>query len=839
MKPTTASQPTTALIVSLDPFGAAVSLDACSKISRLQAPQTALTSCLFLSYNQDDGFVLAAQWTGVEQSLPFCSRQAAYQAFLENASAIRRALNAALHNLRSHERLIRAGVSRQPVVPLDIFVLADLTDPLSSGVLLPILSMLQDILSSEPYGMGHLLLSTALFPAAANPAGQAQCSFEGADVTKYCALQDLSAFFNPEDSGLRAAIAQQIGAELPQAVQFQTYLFDHRKEGTLEALDQAEIQLIMANFQLALLSGRFAQHTGSSPGNPLDQPELEFSSAAVTGLIFEPDRLVRICMLRLAKEFLHSSSNQPDTGSAQSAATLENRERLIRQIVDENSAAFLDLESWLPGLCRDTPYQLTARPEAYQVDLHLADLSFEDIPKAEWVNHLRQYRAHFEAEVFSYHLRCLETNTSALKEMILQTSPQRLDTLIIQGLSQTGQVGQLRAAVQEIERMLQHRLADPVLIRPVSTCYSETDVDAGFTRLVEQLARPASRPSLRSLLRLILAEIKNPGSMRNQPERRLIALPAWISRLFYQWLHQADAVLIETRQRCIRNLELSYATRFSIALLERLHSLDQNIQGPILQVYEDLDRLQEIIQSANSQAASRQVDLPDSSFFPKVIDPAVIQWAYKRWRPPLEDMRLALVEKYGLFNDWREITPESLIERLTEYGYLIYLPPIYQLTLPELLAQRQDGHLLELLPALLANAVPLLRPNFDALGGASDSFISHTILSDPAARQEIQPWLASQTTLPAHWVFYQTSDPWTILCCQIRQRVPLSALKELLRSGQAAWEALSSAERRPYLIHPSQTAEAAHDRRAIAIPVHSDQSNAQCGVDVGDSMAGH
>ena len=146
---------------------------------------------------------------------------------------LKKKLEDLIHTLRLHQRLIEAGLGNEPDLPLGVILLADLADPILVSRLYPVLDTLKELLAHIPNSYSYLLLKTAVFES------------------------------NPED---RVAFARlhlhlqklQVQADQPNWP-FQVYLFDRYKEGIWEVKDDDELNVLMGNFLLALLSGRFAQ----------------------------------------------------------------------------------------------------------------------------------------------------------------------------------------------------------------------------------------------------------------------------------------------------------------------------------------------------------------------------------------------------------------------------------------------------------------------------------------------------------------------------------------------------------------------------------------------------
>jgi len=129
-------------------------------------------------------------------------------------SALAKKLEDIIHNLRLHEKLIEVGLGDEPDLPLNIILLADLTD-VTSLQLFAVLDVLDEILAHEANSDAFLLLKTAIFDG------------------------------NTGENILWARLHLQMQKLQSRASQanwvFQTYLFDRYKERGWEVKDDEEL----------------------------------------------------------------------------------------------------------------------------------------------------------------------------------------------------------------------------------------------------------------------------------------------------------------------------------------------------------------------------------------------------------------------------------------------------------------------------------------------------------------------------------------------------------------------------------------------------------------------
>jgi len=89
--------------------------------------------------------------------------------------------------------------------------------------------------------------------------------------------------------------------------------------------------------------------------------------------------------------------------------------------------------------------------------------------------------------------------------------------------------------------------------------------------------------------------------------------------------------------------------------------------------------------------------------------------------------------------------------------------------------------------------VPLLRPNFDRLGGGCYAHgARYVLVADPRTSA-----FASMLEGPlAEWEVVTTGDPYVVACCRVRHLIPLAALRDLTRRGRRAYRELEPERRR-------------------------------------------
>ncbi len=257
------------------------------------------------------------------------------------AENLKTGIRSALHELRSHEKLLEVGLGGKTVLPLDVILVADLAEG-DASALLVLLPLIQSLLVDEPYTKVHLLLNTAVFEE--NPLAEANV---------YISLKNILSLLNARER-----------LDLPQMV-----LFDRYKEGVWEARDAFEVQTILGNFLLALLSGGLAQHLAHQVSQvDAEENRAFFSSASATALIFDVEQLQKACAMRLGSEIIESEFQSkliPDPVP-------------VEELAGEFATNHANQQTWTMRLCRDSLFH--AHAGGLGLELHFSDLRFEDVP---------------------------------------------------------------------------------------------------------------------------------------------------------------------------------------------------------------------------------------------------------------------------------------------------------------------------------------------------------------------------------------------------------------------------------------------------------------------------
>lgn len=636
--------------------------------------------------------------------------------------AMQNALRACLHELRSHEKLIEVGLGGRNQFPLDVIILGDLTTP-DSAVLMPLLSMVDGLLETEPYAKAHLLLGIASFSETSRVSRKAQNVL----------------------SALRSRLEEEQRRNLPLV-----YLFDRYKEGVWEARDADELRTLMGNFTLALLNGGLAQRLAHHMDH-LDALEKHayFCGASATILNLDVEQLQSACAMRLGAEIVD----------------MEFHSRIPPDpvVVEEVAADFARLhtapKAWTKRLCQSSRFQ---PDEGTHVKLHFFDLQFEDVPMEDWTGRILSRDTDFKDQQLPRQIELLTVNADALRLEFARVLSEFVRSLPIQTRLYPGGIRAARAIVDQLDRNLQDmkfEQGDPAAIEEDWNARIETET----TKLTAFLRDLPAPPHL--IYRL--------PEMLRRPAVQLFNLI---------FLFREMRTLTELRQACVRLVEQKYEALIEVVLAEKLKELRAHWLMEIEGHKKELKRLQSILDRLPARFRARigEINSLQSLFRLSALDEAAFSWAYYQGQRPPEGFRHALLEEEDFLNNWSNSPGKLLASHLEEFCRNVY-QPLSNLHLQEVLNHRDGRGTKFLYQSMSQGAIPLLRPNFDQTGDGCSFQLRFLLCEDPLSSPLSLAFKEDQE----EWEFLGVDNPHVAVCCRVRMMIPNSALAQIFEQEEA------------------------------------------------------
>jgi hypothetical protein len=762
-------KPTPTLVIGLDEMGIDVAADV-RKILRSSNPQQfALTTFLSLdlfSKETDNECPNVAKLTEIKDQENLhvfddkafserdqLTRRTIFECITQELPHLQATLRKSFHQLRTHERLIEAGLGSERIVPFDVILAADLTSLIGSGAFLPVVSLLQQMLATEAYGMGHFLISIADFSSSMEKDALANLKIL---ARPYASLLELDALADPRQDELRQRLATVLEMDALDPLSFRMYLFDHKKEGGSEVKDRDELRVIMGNFLLAMLLGGFARSlTDGMPWAEIQDRRAFFNSASATIAMIDPRPLLDVCALRLGTDFLMAEMN----------VTQPCEHQQVHQLTSEIKARLGETGSWLRKLCKSTPLDLVIREHAWDLKMHFDDIEFKDVPEVQWADTIRSYAENFESEKLPAYQERIGSNCTSLIDEILAVFKTEASKL-----PQTPCIypGGLQAS-----KSILIQLAKWLAAEDTATRESDIHIDASLNALsqVAQQVKPVP-PWLSTILRIagIFMDVDD----------------------FVRWWRYRDTHIVALREKCLQLLEQKYAAQLENTLRNHLQEVNDELNTRILKCLEQLDLLSDKIEVARRRL-SLDIDAyaaSNSSFRVTPIDKSIIESVYIDHKPASEIVRQALLEKHAFLSDWSEVGVEALTSRLIQYGHKVFAH-VVDLSLEEVLQKSSEHTAVSVFSNLSQGAVPLLKPEFDAIG-IGYSHVARYVLIPSAQKTILRDACES---LLNRWECVFSGIFNLVVCVQVRHFIPIKSLKNFTNEGYKAYQRLDDGER--------------------------------------------
>ncbi|MBX3038615.1 MAG: hypothetical protein KF758_17015 [Anaerolineales bacterium] len=650
--------------------------------------------------------------------IPSMTRQQVSEQVGKSIGELAKKFRSALHELRTHEKLIEVGLGEKSNLPLTIILIADLAEPDAASVE-AIFRLMQTILEPEPYARICMLFNIAIF-------NEDSVSVENVHI----GLKSIQAML---ETGQFSTYPQ-------------VYLFDRYKEGVWEAKDDSEIQTIIGNFLIALLSGGLAQHLAHQVSQAdLMERKAYFYGASASALMFDVNLLQKVCAMKLGAEILEaefSSQVIPDPVP-------------INEMVSTFIGSHANLNEWTNHLCRDSVFQVL--PGTADIELHFSDLQFENIIVQDWKEIIKTYDFTFKQTLYPLQINILNKNVDGVSREFLNVMSKFIETLPQQSRLYPGGV---RASLMVIESLRKVMVSTQGPLQDLAAIENEcnTKIDIGLRRLEHHIDTLPTPPQW--LLRL-------PKFLRSP------ALQLFNLIFLYRELNELTTI----RQECVRLIEQKYETLVKEEIARRLTALSQSWLEALGKHTKTITHLQSMLDRLQQQLNSNSHTLTSSTsqFRQFVFDDSILAWAHYYGDRPQEGFFQKLLIDQSFFQKWQHIDIKTLKERLRRFCLDIY-KPLSNVTLEEALRHSNRKDVEMLASTLMQSTVPLLRPNFDRAGSSPSFQLRFFQCWDPLS-SSLLPSIKKETQ---EWEMISTDDQFLAIFCRVRMLIPESAIEHIL-----------------------------------------------------------
>lgn len=639
-----------------------------------------------------------------------------------NADAIQNGIRSVLHDLRSHEKLIEVGLGGKTHLPLDVMILADLAE-CESAALAPLLPSIYSLLTDEPYAKVHLLLSIAAFSENAQEGTNAHESLKA-----ICGILE----------------------DRKQPCLPQVYIFDRYKEGVWEVHDRDELHIILGNFVLALLTGGLAQRLAHQVAQ-LDVTENQayFCGASATALIFDVVQLQKACAMRLGAEIL---------GMEFHSKIIPDPVR-VEELADDFALKHANPRTWTARLCRDSLFHSTGEAG---IEIHFADLRFEDVPMEDWSKTIQAYDANFKERLVPAQTDLFLRNAGGLNDEFHEQMSLLVHALPQQPRLYPGGISAAREVLTRIQTGIQE------------VNYVSQDVMAIENNCNEQISA-----SLEKLDRAVQSLPKPPAWVLRLP----LFLKKHAIHLFnLLYLYGELGTLTDLRQNSVRLVEQKYERLMGEIILQKLNELAAGWVAALEKHGRSLRKLQSALNKLQVEFNERTMQLISSPslFRLSALDESVLSWAYYYGKRPQDGFRHALLGEHGFLAEWQKASGQTFQERLERFCSEVY-EPLSRTDLEEVLHHRDGRDAGFLARSMMQGSVPLLRPNFDQTGGGSSFQMRFLQCKGPSSSSLFPTFRHDEQ----EWEYISTDDLLLATCCRVRMMIPRTALAHIFERGNS------------------------------------------------------
>jgi predicted transglutaminase-like cysteine proteinase len=178
------------------------------------------------------------------------------------------------------------------------------------------------------------------------------------------------------------------------------------------------------------------------------------------------------------------------------------------------------------------------------------------------------------------------------------------------------------------------------------------------------------------------------------------------------------------------------------------------------------------------------------------VDLQFAKWAYQEYKPLSLPAIAQMIKKDQLLSEWKKLDGDTFRKRLLKLSRA-HFDSLFELSISDVLTIRQKLILKEVgepdevafdpVTPLLRAALPLMQPNFDAIGGEGDSIVKKYLQSE---NQESQFIIAALNN-SKNGRFISTEDRYTISAVTIQNLMPLAAFTALIDHLKDAYKRLS------------------------------------------------
>lgn len=708
-------------------------------------------------------------------------RQELIERLVKSSEKIRTTMNSIFHEIRSHVNLMQIDMDQKSIKPVNLFIVADLVDPMAAAALLPLAFLLEDISKRNPNTHGHLLLNVAIIP-------ENNHSKEREKAGLYKSLQNLDLAFTDIRTDPIKNLLSAMGIREKSPLISPAYLFDYRKPGFNDVRDDLELKVIMTNSLIALMSGDLADiNSRNRPMGYVQGKKAFYQSIGTACLSFDPDTLIQACATRFTKELLREGFLRTSNNSKGMAEILEQSLHRLGEL-SEWYAKLLAGSTYTTAVENSIPIVANSHPA-----LTFDPIDFENVRDTPWLSSIKNFEDNFESDTLlglqQQIQKKAEIESKYRLDKIIDLLTEQIQNPGIYPQGTTMLIDLIESLTETINEYLEQ--ADERK-KQIQKCITE-EKSNNYLELIQKCFNGA--PALPLFWNFIPKIFRKPAGVI----------------LNVEWIFKNYIKLESLKKQVLSSLAVEHASRVEDIVLEKLiHSLT-SIKLNLLKLKKEINDFDEVLIHAEEKIADdwNQLEFPlinskytwHDTFRCPVVNKTFAEKVYTDYQHPIESIVATLLTNIRIFEDWNNLTPQDVQESIYLVAADLY-EPIRSIHIHKIL-ELQNKHLQESsvepsgvtfdpISPLMRAALPLMRPNFDALGGSEYSTIKRFIQAENKNLPLIQSLLEAEEYLS----FCQTDDPYSIAAVTIRDLMPLDAFSELYGELRESFNKLSAQQKK-------------------------------------------
>jgi len=735
----------------------------------------------------------------------------ALQATLHNSNELLRIIKSSLYEMRSHDRLIRAGWDG-PDILVNLYLLLDAGDPVAAGAFFPLLSQVIEAAVEDGRCRLHLLIQTASFPSEYSAAGKQ--SADPRSVQIYAFLEDLEDFLKPNAASWQA-IRDTLYLGEALLPDIDVYLCDSRKEGAAVVGASSQMSTLFGNTLLTMLepgAASLLHDAAARDGRVL------FHTVGAAALSYDPESFLRAAAEKAGAAFVDERimGGKPDAQKSSTAA------HEIHQAIGTWPAWLTTL---LPAL-EDPLLQPAVHPESGALTILFGGFT---LPPLDWLNpastpwaaEVEKYENRFNADILPTLQSRFEEPSEDQKKSLLDKLHVAVDKLPRRSDLYPNIATNAAVTLETLSTLLDEDSKNFAAARQQFEARSSV-VQRELEENLESLQKLLkATPSLPILLKLVIPHLP----------------PHWgisLATLYYAWRKRFSFTTWRMGlEMAHKNLQRLLEEKLTIRVWQEMIVGFDSLHADLLNEATDAKkRITEWEQKIKETRAALHADWPafplgqeENGWEPLYRLPALgrvlADYLFNQHTPHYTDWMDDLLAENGPFKNWPEMLPTDLQTWILHKGQEVYetvrnvdLEEIFKLMALNVLKDLEvpftvAGQPVMLEPALLnqlqAAALPPLRADFNIAEGAGDVVSSNYSMT---GKDQWQQCRAPERKSDIHtWRSHFTGDPYTALFVQARHNFPPATLVDMKRQNRFEYEKLSEQEQQARRLLPALSIE--------------------------------